>query len=49
LSKIGNNAPNVTSYSVNPATNRITSNGAVYDAIGNMNFYGPAGQVTGFG
>ena len=57
LSKIGNNAPNVTSaqgvwcpscaiewhWSVNPANNQITSNGATYDANGNMTAYGPAG------
>jgi YD repeat-containing protein len=49
LSKIGNNAPNVTNWTVNPATNRITSNGAVYDANGNMTANGSPGQVTGFG
>ena len=49
LSKIGNNAPNVTSYTVNAATNRITSNGAVYDANGNMTANGSPGQVTSFG
>jgi RHS repeat-associated protein len=48
LSKIGNNAPNVTSYSVNPATNQITSNGATYDTNGNMMAYGSPGQVTSF-
>jgi RHS repeat-associated protein len=48
LSKLGNNAPNVTSWTVNPATNQLTSNGASYDANGNMNAYGPAGQVTNF-
>ncbi|HEX4229234.1 MAG TPA: hypothetical protein VHZ07_11230 [Bryobacteraceae bacterium] len=47
-SKIGNNAPIVTSYSVNPATNQITSNGAVCDANGNMTAYGSPGQVTVF-
>jgi RHS repeat-associated protein len=49
LSKLGNNAPNVTSWTVNPATNQITSNGAVFDSNGNMTAYGPTGQVTGFG
>jgi RHS repeat-associated protein len=34
---------------VNAATNRITSNGAVYDANGNMTANGSPGQVTGFG
>ncbi|HWF46087.1 MAG TPA: hypothetical protein VG168_03705 [Bryobacteraceae bacterium] len=48
LSKIGNNAPNVTSYSVNPATEQITSNGATYDTNGNMTAYGSPGQVTSF-
>src|SRR5271170_2995808 len=37
--KIGNNAPNNLTINVNPATNQLTGNGAVYDANGNLTQY----------
>ena len=37
--KIGNNAPNNLSINVDPTTNRLTGNGAVYDANGNLTQY----------
>ena len=39
LSKTGVNAPNVTSWVVDPTTNRITNNGALYSANGNLGQY----------
>ncbi len=37
--KIGNNAPNNITINVDPTTNRLTGNGAVYDANGNLTQY----------
>jgi RHS repeat-associated protein len=37
--KIGSNAPNNLTINVDPTTNRLTGNGAVYDANGNLTQY----------
>ena len=46
VQKAGNNAPNVTSWTMNPSTNQITSNGAQYDANGNLTAYSGAGTYS---
>ena len=39
IQKNGNNAPNNLTINVDPTTNRLTGNGAVYDANGNLTQY----------
>ena len=46
LSKTGVNAPNVTSWLVDPTTNRITNNGAAYENNGNLHAY--SGSYYGY-
>jgi len=40
VAKAGNNAPNNITINVNPATNQLTGNGALYDSVGNLLQYG---------
>ena len=39
IQKVGSNAPNNLTINVDPTTNRLTGNGAVYDANGNLTQY----------